>query len=105
MKLLIILFIGYTRDHPYCFTIFSSSNYWRSNSAAVLKLEPNDNFFQTYTFKTNDFEKDPIYEKKIEILKKLKSRLYSEKYNLLNKFKNYDLNTTGKYLLLKNNKK
>ncbi len=89
---------GYSHDHPYCYTVFSASNYcYGTNKAAVLILKPDKKELKNHVFETKEFDSTNYYgEKKETILKTFKEFLESESNYFLKKFKEHDPESTGK---------
>lgn len=87
---------GWSRDHPFCFTIFSSSHYCHGlNKAAVLILNQNENKFQIHSFETDETNTRAVQKQKDHLLNTFKTYLEHESVNLIARFKLFDLNSNG----------
>jgi serine/threonine-protein phosphatase with EF-hands len=88
---------GYSRDHPFCWTIFSSSDYCNgSNSAAVLILNQKSEYLKIHVFKTKDLDNDSYLAQKDFLLTTFKIYLEKNSEYLIKKFEIIDTNKTGK---------
>ncbi len=88
---------GYSHDHPYCYTVFSASNYcYGKNKAAVLILDSDKTKLKNHVFETEEFNSTGTFaEQKEAVLKTFKEYLESQSQKLMKKFKEHDTELTG----------
>lgn len=87
---------GWSKDHEYCYTVFSCSNYCNGmNQGAVLILGQNDTEFQVHSFTTDETDIDLFHRQKDIFLSIFKTYLnnFSDELNEL--FKKADPQLKG----------
>ncbi|CAF0790452.1 unnamed protein product [Brachionus calyciflorus] len=86
--------MGFSKDHPRCFTIFSASYYSGCNNfGAVFKFETKSKLFDVYKYKnlSNNESTDELIKKSQILLKQFKCLIRSKEKELLKEFELYDL--------------
>ncbi len=87
---------GYSKDHPFCWTVFSSSDYFGGiNLASIFRLDQTEAFFHIYQFRTTKSEIDVFLKQKTSTLKILKAYLNKEYDQLMKEFKTFDPDQKG----------
>ncbi|CAF0811670.1 unnamed protein product [Brachionus calyciflorus] len=87
---------GFSQDHKYCYTVFSSSRYCGgSNHGAVIVIKTNSHNIEYTSFDLPILIKDETQNEKIRLLSGFKSFLQKQAAELYYKFTNYDIYKTG----------
>ena len=87
---------GFSHDQPYCYTIFSASNYRNlKNNAAVLCLEDKSRNFVFHIFQVLDMNQKVVNEYRKFILITLKSYLVQKSALLFQYFRDVDKENKG----------
>ncbi len=87
---------GFSQDHPYCYTIFSSSSYCRGrNRAAVIIIQTENKGITHHTFHTDSFRDQRDLENRREFIATLIKYMQSEVDELLPMMRAVDLRSSG----------
>ena len=87
---------GYTHDQPFCFTVFSASNYCNgTNQAAVLFLDDDGDRIDFYQFKIEETNQKVQNENRKFVLSTFKSYLDKKSASLVKYFREADRENRG----------